>query len=249
MSRVAGSKFAVTASGVYDGDVPVEPDRYEPLPSLLELPGFLIRKLTPRRRRLAIAAGALLLAALVLAAVLVVPQLRADSSDRQAEEAHRAAVANANLKARYAREARPVQGTGPAVDGRRGAAALAARRRLVGGMQAAVLADARERTRRGELHARYASATCYGYPKQVHERPPADDLNRPTAVLECLAVAAKVARDTRTTTGSLIGQPYRARVDFTQGRYAFCKIVQQPGELAIQRESVLKVPTACGGKP
>jgi hypothetical protein len=229
--------------------VPAEPDRYEPLPSLLELPGFLIRRLSPRRRRLVIGAGALLLAAGIVAAVVVVPQLRADRSDRQAQEARRAAAASASLKARYAREARPVHGTGPAADGRHDAAALAARRGLVGGMQAAVLTDARERARRGELHARYASATCYGYPKQVHERPPADDLTRPTAVLECLAVAAKVARDDRTTSGSLIGQPYRARVDFTHGRYAFCKIVQQPGELSIQRESVLKVPTECGGKP
>jgi hypothetical protein len=50
------------------------------------------------------------------------------------------------------------------------------------------------------------------------------------------------------TTGSLIGQPYRARLDFKRGRYAFCKIVQQPGEMAIQERPVIDIPRVCSGK-
>jgi hypothetical protein len=232
---------------VYDGDVS-QPDRYEPLPSLVELPGYLIRRLSPSRRRLALGAGSLLLAAAVLAAVLVVPQLRSERNDHEAQATRRAQAAQAGLLAKYAREARPISGAGPAAEGRQDAAALVARRRLVAGLEGAVLADARARATRGELHGRYAATTCYRFPKGLDDRPPADDLARRTAVLECIAVAAKVARDARTTTGSLIGQPYRALVDFTHGRYAFCKIVQVPGELAIRRGTVLKVPQACGGK-
>jgi hypothetical protein len=228
--------------------VPTEPERYEPLPSLVELPGFLLRKLPARRRRLVLIAGLLLLVAVVVAGALLVPQTRSREQTRAAEDARRAAAADAELKARYAREARPIAGQGPAAEGLDGAAALTARRALVSGLQASVLADARERAKRGELKGSYRAATCYRYPKGVHDLPPADEVAHATLVVECLAVTREVARDNRTTTGSLIGQPYRARVDFQRGRYTYCKIVQQPGELSIQRESVLKVPTACGGK-
>jgi hypothetical protein len=228
--------------------VPGEPDRYDPLPSLLEMPGFLLRKLPESRRRRVVIGGVLLALAAAVAAAVVVPQMRSHQRDQVTRADRQAAADRAALRARYAREARPIEGEGPAASGRDGAAALSVRRELVAGLEAAVLADARDRAGRGELHAQYRATTCSGYPKQVDERPPADDVARATAVFECLAVAAKVAPDARTTSGSLIGQPYRARVDFTHGRYAFCKIVQVPGELSIQREAVLKVPRACGGK-
>jgi hypothetical protein len=172
----------------------------------------------------------------------VIPQSRSGSHGREAQAAQRAAASLAALKARYAREARPIAGSGPA-----GARALAPRRALMASVEAAVLADARRRARSGELTGPYRSMSCVKYPKGVEDRPPADDLGRAVAVVECIAITARVAPDARTTTGSLIGQPYRARVDFRSGRYAFCKIVQQAGELSIQRDSVLKVPTACGG--
>jgi hypothetical protein len=225
-----------------------ERERYDPLPSLVELPSYLFRRLSPQGRRVAAAVGALLVVLAVVAATVVVPQLRSGAHDRSAQDDRRAASADAQLKARYEREARPIRGSGPAAAGRAGDGALAARRNLAAGLQAAVLADARERARRGELHGRYAAATCYGYPKQVDPVPPAEDVGRATEVVECLAVTSKVARDERTTSGSLIGQPYRALVDFAHGRFAFCKIVQQPGELSIQREPVMEVPRACGGK-
>jgi hypothetical protein len=228
--------------------VSTEPERYEPLPSLLELPSYLLRKLTPQGRRLAAAAGALLLVLAVVAAAVVVPGMRSDERDRQAQDEQRAASANAELKTRYQREARPVRGTGPAAAGRQGEAALTARRELVAGLQAAVLADARARAQRGELDGRYSATTCYGYPKRLDAPPPAEDIARATDIVECLAVSREVPRDARTTSGSLIGQPYRALVDFAHGRYAFCKIVQQPGELSIQRDPVMKVPRACGGR-
>jgi hypothetical protein len=64
--------------------------------------------------------------------------------------------------------------------------------------------------------------------------------------MECLAVLDSVARSEQTT-GSIIGHPFRARVDFDQGRYTWCKIVQRPGELSFDKEPVVRIPRACGG--
>jgi hypothetical protein len=227
--------------------VPRESDRYEPLPSLAELPSFLLRKLSRRGRQVAWVAAALLVAAAVAMVVIVVPHNRSQAASRDAREADRAAARTAALRARWEREARPVYGRGPAARDPQSQAALAPRRALVAGLEDAVTADAAARARRGELKGRYRSTGCFTFPKGVDDPPPADDLTASIAIVECIAVARHIA-PSETTTGSLIGQPYRARVDFRRGRYAFCKIVQQPGELAIQREPVIDIPRACSGK-
>jgi hypothetical protein len=227
--------------------VSTDPDRYEPLPSLGELPSFLLRKLSRRGRRVAWVVAALVVAAAVLAAVVVVPHNRAQVADRDAQAAQQAAARMAELRAKWKREARPHYGRGPAARDPHEQAALAPRRALVAGLEQAVTADAAARARRGELKGRYRAAGCFTFPKGVHDPPPADDLASSVAIVECIAVAARVA-PSELTTGSLIGQPYRARVDFRRGRYTFCKIVQQPGELAIQARRVLDIPRACSGK-
>jgi hypothetical protein len=177
----------------------------------------------------------------------VAPHGRSQAAHHDAQNAHRAASDLAALRARYAREARPIRGTGPAAGERQGRQALEPRRALVTSLEAAVLADARKRSRSGELSGDYRSVGCFKFPKGVHDLPPADDLARSIGIVECIAATAQVAPDGRTTTGSMIGQPYRARIDFPHGRYTYCKIVQQPGELAIERDPVLNVPKACSG--
>jgi hypothetical protein len=224
-----------------------DPDRYEPLPSLAELPAFLLRKLTRRGRWLPWLAGALVVAAAVVIVVLLVPHNRSQAANRDALRAQQAAERKAELRARWTREARPIYGRGPAARDPHAEAALVPRRALVADLEAAVTADAAARARRGELDGRYRSTACFRFPKGVDDPRPADDLASSIAIVECIAVAAQVA-PSQTTTGSIIGQPYRARVDFRRGRYAFCKIVQQPGELAIQRRPVIDIPRACSGK-
>jgi hypothetical protein len=223
-----------------------EPDRYEPLPSLAELPSHLMRRLSPRGRRLLVVGGVVLVVAAIVLVAVVAPQGRSRAAHHEAQHAQRAASDLAELRARYAHEARPIRGTGPAAGRLHGRPALGPRRALVAGLEAAVVADARQRARSGELVGHYRSASCSKFPKGVHDAAPADDLARSVAIVECIAATAQVAPD-RTTTGSMIGQPYRARIDFPHGRYTFCKIVQQPGELAIERDAVLDVPKACSG--
>jgi len=227
--------------------VPKETDRYEPLPGLAELPSFVVRKLSQRGRWVPWAVGLVLLAVVAVVVVAIAPHNRSRAADRDALAARQAAERKAELKARWAREARPVFGHGPAASDPQAQAALNPRRALVTGLEQAVTADAAARARRGELKGRYRSTGCYSFPKGVDDPPPADDLTTSVAIVECIAVAARVA-PSETTTGSIIGQPYRARVDFGRGRYAFCKIVQQPGELSIQRKPVLEIPRACSGK-
>jgi len=45
-------------------------DRYDPLPGITEIPAFLYRKLSPRGRRIAAAAGAALLVIVAVALVI-----------------------------------------------------------------------------------------------------------------------------------------------------------------------------------
>ncbi|HEX8105001.1 MAG TPA: hypothetical protein VF533_20435, partial [Solirubrobacteraceae bacterium] len=147
------------------------PDRYEPLPSLAGIPGWLLRKVPPARRRMAVAAVALATLAVAVAGVLVIVGAQRDERDRAAAEARAQKAGAAARRARYQREARPHSGRGPAAGELGGAAALKARRTLVAGLEAAVLADARARTRRGELEGDHRSATCSRYPKGVEPRP------------------------------------------------------------------------------
>lgn len=212
------------------------PDRYEPLPGLPGLPAYAWRRLGRGGR-----AGLIALLVLVAAAgVALLPEARRQAAERAEATDRRDAREAAERRARSAREARPRTGRGPAARGLESAGALRARRGLVARLEARVLADARRR-------GRYRAASCSEFPKRLSARSPAEDLARRTARMECIAVVAEVARDERTT-GSLIGHPFRARVDFARGRFAWCRIVQRPGELSIG-QAVLRIPRACGGGP
>jgi hypothetical protein len=225
--------------------MPESRDRFEPMPGLLELPSFIVRKIPPERRRLVLGTTLVVLVGALAGAAAGIPAMRAHTHAEEVAQARTFAAEKRRLLARYAQDARPRAGRGPAAAGLSGGAARASRRRLVASLEAAVLADARSRASRG-THLDYRHATCYGYPKEITQRAPQDDLARPSAVMQCLAISAQV-RASATTTGSMIGQPFRARVDFEHGTFSWCQIVQMPGEKSLQRRSVLRVPAACGG--
>jgi hypothetical protein len=223
-------------------------DRYDPLPSLPEIPGWLWRKLSPRGKRIAGAAGALLLVAAVAGIVLGGPRIDAGKRARAAREAEQAAARRAELERRLAAEQRPRTGHGPAAAGLPRGEALEARRGLVAGLAGAIERDARTRRRAGEIDRAVRSATCDPFPRAASGADPAGRLDRRTGRYACLAVTADIPEG-GATVGGAVGYPYRARVAFSDGAYTYCKVSGRPGEKALPARPVVTVPRACGGRP
>jgi hypothetical protein len=228
---------------------PVTPgrqDRYEPLPGLLEIPGFLVRKIPPRGRRPAAFAAALLLAAAVVALVLSIPAITESKDDRAATEARTDQARREQRAAELQAQARVRDGSGTAARGLSGPEAVAAHVALVDELNAAVLDDAHRRMSTGELTQTVERVECERYPRAVGNRDPALDPSSRSARYACLAVTADAPR-TDTQNPSSVGYPYRALVEFESGRYAFCRIAGKPGEGALSTELPVRVPPACGG--
>jgi hypothetical protein len=221
-------------------------DRYEPLPGLLELPAFLVRKIPPHARRPAAIAAALLLAAAAVALALAIPAITDSKRDRAAAEQQAAAQHRAERAAELQAQLRLRSGRGPAAAGLTGAAALDAREALTADLAAAIRDDALSRVRSGEFTQSVGRVECERFPRAVGVADPAADLSRRTGRYSCLAVTADAPRGERNDP-SVIGYPYRALVNFEAGRYSFCKIAGRPGEGAISRELPVRVPRACGG--
>ncbi|MBA2513172.1 MAG: hypothetical protein H0V26_02425 [Solirubrobacterales bacterium] len=223
------------------------PDRYEPLPGLLGLPAHLWRKLSARGRRATIVLGLLVALLGAIGIVFVAPDARRTERERTARQDAAIRAAAFARRERLNGEARPRRSRGPSGVGLRGAAQFKARRTLFASVEASILADARARTRTGELRGGpYRTSACFTYPKGLDQRPPPEDLGLGIARLECLAVSTVLPGDDGAR-GSLVGQPYRARVNFASGRYAWCKIVQRPGEGSIGRPAPVRISRACGG--
>ena len=198
--------------------------RREPLPGLLGLPAFFWRKLSPRGRRVATVVGALLLAAVVAAGLLLGPRIADIRSDNEAAEQREQARMLAAERARLAAEQRPRRGT---LD----AAALAT---PVVALERAITADAQARKRTGELDNEARRTDC-----RVLGR------DRGRLLFACTAVTSE-AEAVEASSPVLVGYPYRAALTERSGAYAFCKISGQPGEGSYVRPSPVKLPQACG---
>jgi hypothetical protein len=111
-------------------------DRYEPLPGLLGLPAFVLRKVS-RRTRIVLLIG--LLSGVVVVLVLVIPAVQESKQDAVREEraAHRALVARTRRRLSEDQRPRRARTTGEA-------SAMAQ-------LQRAITRDARERFRRHAL--------------------------------------------------------------------------------------------------
>jgi hypothetical protein len=221
-------------------------DRYDPLPGVLEIPGYLIRKLSPRGRKiLAIAAGILAIGAAVGLA-FAIPAIVDTKSERAAAEQRAAEQRKAQRVAELEAEMRLLHGRGTPARGLQGAAAINARRALAADLAATVERDARERVQAGELEHPILSAECERYPRGARGEDPATDLSSSTGRYACLAVTAEVDRSDFTS-GSNIGYPYRALVDFPTGEFTYCKVSGKPGEGSLKADFPVRVPPACGG--
>ena len=223
------------------------PDRYEPLPGLLEIPGFLIRKIPPRARRPAAITAAILLAAAVVALVISIPAITESKGERAASERQTERERRAQRIAELQAELRLRTGRGEAARGLDGAAALDARHALAADLVAAVHDDALARVQSGEFNQSVERVECERFPRGVGVPDPAADLSKATGRYSCLAITADAPK-VETNQASSIGYPYRALVHFETGRFSYCKISGRPGEGSLTRQFPVKVPPACGGQ-
>jgi hypothetical protein len=210
------------------------PDRYEPLPSLPEIPGWLWRR-TGRAARVGI--GVALLVVIAALAVLL-PRIGDAKRDASARVAQERARAQAQLTRELEAEQRPILRRGaPAPAGAPRATQLESRAELLGAIEAAIAADARARVRRGALKGPIRRVECERFPQRKGALGADKNLKLARGRYSCLAVTAEFQ-------GGLLGHQYRAAVDFRTGRYGFCKITGRAGP---EREQIVTIPAACGG--
>jgi hypothetical protein len=220
----------------------VSADRYEPLPSIPELPGWLWRK-TGRGARIAIFLTLFVIAG---AAAAAIPQMTEDQRERaEALREERAAQRERQARA-LAAEQRPRFGRSSAVPppGAGREERLGARRRMLDDLGATVLADARRRVRAGDLKGPVRRVECKPFPRTVDDIGAEADLSRRRGGYACVAITAEFARSEESI-GGVIGHPYRAQIDFATGRYGYCKTSGVPGP---EREFLVTVPPECGGR-
>jgi hypothetical protein len=215
---------------VLDASHPGEIDapRYEPLPGLTELPGWVWRR-AGRGARIGAAVAVLVV---IAAGVTLVPALRDAARDQDAALQRERAGQRVDLARRLAAEQRPVHGRSRSV-----APTLAARASLMDDVAAAIAADARARVRRGELDGRIRRVECEAFPRTVDGAGAEQDLSRRRGRYSCLAIRSEF-------TGGVIGHTYRVLADFETGRYAYCKVAGQSGP---SRDQLATTPRACGG--
>lgn len=216
-----------------------KPDRYEPMPGIFDLPAWIWRRMPPVAK-----VGLVLgLVALIAVAVAIAPGIRESKSERERAEQQERQRARAAREARIRREQRPRFVTGPAAT-----AGVAARRRLLDAASASLLADARRRVSAGQLRGPIEAIDCEPFPRNVAGIGAEDSTEQRFGRYACLAVTAEFTKS-EASTGGLIGHPYRMRIDFDTGRYAFCKISGRPAEGQLKRRLGVTVPPVCGGGP
>jgi len=212
-------------------------DRYEPLPGFFQLPAYFWRKL-PRAGKIVVAA---LGVGLVGVAIALSPVIERSKEQHARSEAEAAARLERQQIAQIHREQRPrFDRAAPAGKD------IAARGRLVASAAASIKADASKRAAAGEFNGPALRVQCRPYPRSAAivpaDRMPSKAIGR----YSCLAVTSDIPATAGNRAG-LVGHPYRTKIDFRNGRYAFCKIRGRPGELAIRSDPRIRVPPVCGG--
>jgi hypothetical protein len=122
---------------------------------------------------------------------------------------------------------------------------VAARRTLVGELEANILKDARGRVRAKEigLEDRIRRVDCRpGRRSGAGGVVPEDDLSRARAGYDCTAVTSDVTGHE----GAVIGYPFKGVVDFRTGALVWCRTNPPPGEQVVGDPSKLPtVPREC----
>jgi hypothetical protein len=61
---------------------------------------------------------------------------------------------------------------------------------------------------------------------------------------DCIAVTSDLPSGD-SSPGGVIGHPYRAVIDFSTGRYTWCKVSGRPGEGSLTSAGLVRLPRAC----
>jgi hypothetical protein len=200
-------------------------DRYQPLPGILELPGWLFRKLSRRGKLFTSLVIALFLAAVTVGLILLVPVITETKRENRARDRREAAAFRRERIAQLTREARP----------HRGALATPLTATVaLSQLQARIAVDAAARVRSGELETRVKRVDCTA-------------LNRGDPLfVSCVAVTSDIPGGD-VSRGGRVGYPFRAKVSLHDGRYAFCRQSGRPGEGSLGTGVHVALPAACGG--
>jgi hypothetical protein len=183
-----------------------------------------------------------LLLVLIGVGIAIAPGIRESKGERERAEREERRQARIEREARIRREQRPRFVTAsPASD-------VTERRRLVDEAGDTVLEDARRRVAAGQLRGPIRSVDCEPFPRNVAGVGAEDTTGERFGRYSCLAVTAVFGRS-EATIGGLLGHPYRVRIDFDTGRYAYCKIAGRPAEGQLKRDPGPTVPRVCGGGP
>jgi hypothetical protein len=213
------------------------PDRYEPLPGLVELPGYLGRRLPFPVK----ATAGIVAVAAAVAIVVVAPIVGQAKEDRARAEAEQRARNQALYIKQLRHEQRPRFGRGAPAG-----TELPARRRLLIETAAGIKVDANRRAAAGELHGPILRVECRGFPLDAASIAPETNPANRVGRYACIAVTSDIPATPGNRPG-VVGHPYRARINFHSGRYAFCRVRGRPGELAVRIRPAVPVPAVCGG--
>ncbi len=174
--------------------MPQQNDRYDPLPGILSLPGFLYRKLGPRGRVAAKAGSALFVVAVTVAAIVLVPQIVETKRERTEQERRDAVAALEQRRRDLIAEQRPHRDR---------VTDASSRSALVTKLEVRILSDARARVAAGDLSGPAAKrVTCE--PVQHGQDP-----DGARVAYECLAVTSDLP-SIDASPGGVIGHPFRA---------------------------------------
>ena len=212
-------------------------DRFEPLPGITRLPAFVWRRMS-RPARVAVVAIAVASLALIVA---LAPSIDRSKKERARSEAAEAARLKAQIIERTRREQLPRVARGEPAGSE-----LGARRELVAAAEESIRSDASKRSAAGEFNGPIDRVQCEGYPRSEAETPADEDPARRIGLYACIAVTSDIPATAGNKPG-VVGHPYRMRIDFKTGRYAFCKVRALPGELAVRPPPEVQLSPACAG--
>jgi len=206
-------------------------------PVCSRLPGYVWRRLG-RPARVAIVVAAV---AAVVAAVLAAPSIqRANEEHARAEAAKSARIERQQIElTRRQQRPRFARGAAAGTD-------LGARRQLLSSAEGSILTDASTRAAAGEFNGPIMRVRCEGFPPGESVAPADANPAKRVGLYSCVAVTSEIPATSGNRSG-LLGHPYRVRINFDNGRYAFCKVRGRPGELAVKAPRPVNLPRVCGG--